>query len=157
MPHKSTVLRFHLDLLLSFVTRIGSLLHIAPQKKCNTQSFPVVCDSPSPGTSWRNRENPAPLRAHVSATIGTEAVANLIKVSTCLHVRNFALRKMISSGKYIARVRVQSDIYDYLADLSVGFEETRRLLDLFKRERACDDGLQLSRSEPAGDECFCTL
>src|SRR5690348_9786367 len=31
--------------------------------KCNTQSFPVVCDSPSPGTSWRNRENPAPLRA----------------------------------------------------------------------------------------------
>src|SRR5215475_2613490 len=32
--------------------------------KCDTQSFPVVCDSPSPGTSWRNRENPAPLRAH---------------------------------------------------------------------------------------------
>src|SRR5215475_9562846 len=48
--------------------------------KCNTQSFPVVCDSPSPGTSWRNRENPAPLRAHVSATIGTEAVAILVKV-----------------------------------------------------------------------------
>src|SRR5215472_1701607 len=80
MPHKSTVLRFHLDLLLSFVTRIGSLLHIAPQKKCNTQSFPVVCDSPSPGTSWRNRENPAPLRAHASATIGTETVATLVKV-----------------------------------------------------------------------------
>src|SRR5207244_5211151 len=49
-------------------------------KKCNTQSFPVVCDSPSPGTSWRNRENPAPLRAHVSATIGTETVATLVKV-----------------------------------------------------------------------------
>src|SRR6266480_649435 len=46
----------------------------------NTQSFPVVCDSPSPGTSWRNRENPAPLRAHVSATIGTETVATLVKV-----------------------------------------------------------------------------
>src|SRR5215469_15272716 len=44
--------------------------------KCNTQSFPVVCDSPSPGTSWRNRENPAPLRAHVSATIGTGTVTN---------------------------------------------------------------------------------
>jgi len=37
------------------------------RKKCTTQSFPVVCDSPSPGTSWRNRENPAPRRAHVSA------------------------------------------------------------------------------------------
>src|SRR6266436_4036768 len=49
-------------------------------KKCNTQSFPVVCDSPSPGTSWRNRENPAPLRAHVSATIGTETVVTLVKV-----------------------------------------------------------------------------
>src|SRR5260370_844717 len=49
-------------------------------KKCNTQSFPVVCDSPSPGTSWRNRENPAPLRAHVSAAIGTETVATLVKV-----------------------------------------------------------------------------
>jgi hypothetical protein len=49
-------------------------------KKCNTQSFPVVCDSPSPGTSWRNRENPAPLRAHVSATIGREPVATLVKV-----------------------------------------------------------------------------
>src|SRR5262249_14903615 len=76
------------------------------KQKCNTQSFPVVCDSPSPGTSWRNRENPAPLRAHVSATIGTETVATLVKVSTCLlHVRNIALGKMISSGKYIARVR----------------------------------------------------
>ena len=62
-------------------------------------------------------------------------MATLIKVSTCLHVRNIALRKMISSGKYVARVRVQSDIDDYLADLSVGFEETRRFLDLFKRER----------------------
>src|SRR5438270_4885188 len=49
-------------------------------KKCNTQSFPVVCDSPSPGTSWRNRENPAPPRVHVSATIGTEIVATLVKV-----------------------------------------------------------------------------
>src|SRR5207237_5443911 len=49
-------------------------------RTCNTQSFPVVCDSPSPGTSWRNRENPAPLRAHVSATIGTETVATLVKV-----------------------------------------------------------------------------
>src|SRR5262249_19356197 len=49
-------------------------------KKCNTQSFPVVCDSPSPGTSWRNRENPAPLRAHISATIGTETAATLVKV-----------------------------------------------------------------------------
>ena len=49
-------------------------------RQCNTQSFPVVCDSPSPGTSWRNRENPAPLRVHVSATIGTETVATLVKV-----------------------------------------------------------------------------
>src|SRR5262249_3784527 len=38
-------------------------------EKCDTQSFPVVCDSPSPGTSWRNRENPAPLRAHVYVSI----------------------------------------------------------------------------------------
>src|SRR5215475_3021051 len=48
--------------------------------KCNTQSFLAVCDSPSPGTSWRNRENPAPLRAHASATIGTETVTILGKV-----------------------------------------------------------------------------
>src|SRR5215472_7397100 len=96
MPHKSTVLRFHLDLLLSFVTRIGSLLHIAPQKKCNTQSFPVVCDSPSPGTSWRNRETPAPLHAHFSVTIGTETAATLVKVSTCLHGRNRTTVKMLS-------------------------------------------------------------
>ena len=54
-----------------------SVLHL---RTCNTQSFPVVCDSPSPGTSWRNRENPAPLRAHASATIGTETVATLAKV-----------------------------------------------------------------------------
>src|SRR5207237_10790945 len=74
-------------------------------KKCNTQSFPLVCDSPSPGTSWRNRENPAPLRAHVSATIGTETVATLVKVSSCLHVRNIALGEMISSEKFNARVR----------------------------------------------------
>src|SRR5437667_1138419 len=45
-----------------------------------TQSFPVVCDSPSPGTSRRNRENPAPLRAHASTTIGTENVPTLVKV-----------------------------------------------------------------------------
>jgi len=51
----------------------------------------------------------------------------------------------------------QSDIHDYLANLSVGFEEARRFLDLFKRKRACDDGLQLPRSEPAGNEGFCTL
>ena len=55
----------------------NSVLHL---RACNTQSFPVVCDSPSPGTSWRNRENPAPLRAHASATIGTETVATLVKV-----------------------------------------------------------------------------
>ena len=30
--------------------------------RCNTQGSPAVCDSPSPGTSWRNRESPAPLR-----------------------------------------------------------------------------------------------
>src|SRR5207302_4868559 len=47
---------------------------------CNTQTFPVVCDSPPPGISWRNREKPAPLRAHASATIGTETVATLVKV-----------------------------------------------------------------------------
>jgi len=35
----------------------------------------------------------------------------------------------------------RSDIDNYLANLSVGFKETRRLLDLFKRERARDDGL----------------
>src|SRR5713101_1725156 len=54
-------------------------------KEMQTQSFPVVCDSPSPGTSWRNRENPAPLRAHVSATIGTDTVATLVKVRRALH------------------------------------------------------------------------
>src|SRR6516162_3116950 len=52
---------------------------------------------------------------------------------------------------------LESDIDDYLANLSVGFEEARRFLDLFKREPACDDGLQLPRSEPAGNECFCTF
>ena len=57
--------------------RFGRLLQ---DSRCNTQSFQVVCDSPSPGTSWRNRENPAPLRAHASATIGTETVATLVKV-----------------------------------------------------------------------------
>src|SRR6266446_816954 len=56
-------------------------------KKCNTQSFPVVCDSPSPGTSWRNRENPAPLRAHVLATIGKETVAILPKLGGCSFAR----------------------------------------------------------------------
>src|SRR5262252_8984730 len=50
-----------------------------------------------------------------------------------------------------------SDIDDYLANLSVGFEEARRFLDLFKRERARDDWLQLPRREPLGDESFCTL
>ena len=35
----------------------------------------------------------------------------------------------------------QSDIHDYLANLSVGFEEARSFVDLFKRERACDNGL----------------
>ena len=39
----------------------------------------------------------------------------------------------------------QSDIDDYLANLSIGFEESRRFLDLFKRESACDDGFQLPR------------
>src|SRR5205807_6605126 len=56
-------------------------------KKCNTQSFPVVCDSPSPGTSWRNRENPAPLRAHVSATIGTEPWQPSSKLDGCSFAR----------------------------------------------------------------------
>lgn len=37
----------------------------------------------------------------------------------------------------------QSDIDDYLANLSVRFEEARRFLDLFKSERARDDWLQL--------------
>src|SRR5215472_4579357 len=46
-----------------------------PLKKSNTQGSPVVCDSPSPGTSWRNRENPAPLRVHVSATIRRQTAA----------------------------------------------------------------------------------
>src|ERR1043166_8114138 len=44
-------------------------------KEMLQQSSPVVCDSPSPGTSWRNRENPATLRAHVLATMGAEIVA----------------------------------------------------------------------------------
>ena len=55
------------------------------------------------------------------------------------------------------RKHFRSDIDDYLANLSVGFEEARRFLDLFKRERACNDGLQLPRGEPARNECFCTL
>src|SRR5215471_21164949 len=55
------------------------------------------------------------------------------------------------------RKQFQSDIDDYLPNLSVGFEEARRFLDLFKRERARDDWLQLPRREPLGDESFCTL
>jgi hypothetical protein len=35
----------------------------------NTQGSSVVCDSPSPRISWRNRENPAPLRLHALATV----------------------------------------------------------------------------------------
>jgi hypothetical protein len=38
------------------------------------------------------------------------------------------------------RKHFRSAIDDYLANLSVGFEEARRFLYLFKRERACDDG-----------------
>src|SRR5215472_121430 len=53
--------------------------------------------------------------------------------------------------------RCLDDIDDYLANLSVGFEEARRFLDLFKRERARDDWPQLPRSEPHCDESFCAL
>src|SRR5260370_41639254 len=73
-------------------------------KKCHTQSFPVVCDSPSPGTSWRNRENPAPLRAHVSATIGTETVATLVKV------RRMQLCAFSECGREIHASTTQSDL-----------------------------------------------
>ena len=61
------------------------------------------------------------------------------------------------SQKFKNRKHFRSDIDDYLANLRVGFEEARRFLDLFKRERARDDWLQLPRSEPAGNECFYTL
>lgn len=50
-----------------------------------------------------------------------------------------------------------SDIDDNLANLSVRFEEARRFLDLFKRERARDNRLQLPRSEPHIDEGYCPL
>jgi len=50
-----------------------------------------------------------------------------------------------------------SDSDNYLANLSVGLEEARRFLDLFKRERARDDWLQLPRREPLSDESLCTL
>jgi hypothetical protein len=43
--------------------------------QCYTQSSRAGCDSPSPGTSWRNRENPAPLRVHVLAPVKMRTVA----------------------------------------------------------------------------------
>src|SRR5579872_1609023 len=36
------------------------------QKKRDAQGPLTGCDSPSTGASWRNRENPAPLRVHDS-------------------------------------------------------------------------------------------
>jgi hypothetical protein len=85
---------------------ISPLFPFCNLRTCNTQSFPVVCDSPSPGTSWRNRENPAPLRAHASATIGTETVANLVKV------RRLQLRACLSllCGRETHASTTQSDL-----------------------------------------------
>lgn len=40
------------------------LLRRSELPKCDAQSSSAGCDSPSPRTSWRNRENPAPLRVH---------------------------------------------------------------------------------------------
>jgi hypothetical protein len=53
-------------------------------RKCNTQSFPVVGDSPSPG-SWRNRKIPVPLRAHSLPRLEQkpwQSLSKLVRAST---------------------------------------------------------------------------
>jgi len=57
----------------------------------------------------------------------------------------------------LCRSHIALDIHDYIANLSVRFEEARCFLYLFKRERARDDWFQLARRESVCDESFCTL